>query len=180
MSDVEVSYKGSTIGSLSASGTLTLETEGTWCEDDITVDYTSPGGGGNDNTITGTFVGDGTAYSPYFDYAGTPTLFAWAADIASFDADVTNTGVVVAFGMTGVGSIMQYEQNNANTNKTSGAKMDGGSNGFNSQTPYTPAVLFADGKIRLSTNGTPIARGCFCNGISYKYFITDKQLGGAV
>lgn len=46
MADVEVSYKGSTIGSLSASGTLTLETEGKYCEDDIGIAYTSPGGGG--------------------------------------------------------------------------------------------------------------------------------------
>lgn len=60
MADVEVSYKGSTIGSLSASGTLTLETEGKYCEDDITVDYTSPGGGGGITKIAdGTFTGAG-------------------------------------------------------------------------------------------------------------------------
>lgn len=46
MADVELSYKGSTIGSLSASGTLTMETQGKYCEDDITLTYTSPGGGG--------------------------------------------------------------------------------------------------------------------------------------
>ena len=79
MADVEVSYKGSTIGSLSASGTLTLETEGKYCEDDIEVVYVSPGGGGyvtqdangyivlpstggggsSVQTETGTFTGDG-------------------------------------------------------------------------------------------------------------------------
>ena len=47
MADVEVSYKGSTIGSLSASGSLTLETEGKYCEDDIGITYVSPGGGGS-------------------------------------------------------------------------------------------------------------------------------------
>lgn len=63
MADVEVSYKGSTIGSLSASGTLALETEGTWCEDDITVDYTSPGGGGGSGATKvayGSFTGNST------------------------------------------------------------------------------------------------------------------------
>lgn len=48
MADVEVSYKGSTIGSLSASGSLTLETEGKYCEDDIGITYVSPGGGGDE------------------------------------------------------------------------------------------------------------------------------------
>lgn len=42
MADVEVSYKGSTIGSLSASGGMTLETEGCYCEDDIGITYTKP------------------------------------------------------------------------------------------------------------------------------------------
>lgn len=42
MADVEISYKGSTIAALNASGTKTLETEGAYCEDDITVTYTKP------------------------------------------------------------------------------------------------------------------------------------------
>lgn len=46
MADVELTYKGATIGTLSASGTLTMETAGKYCEDDITLTYTSPGGGG--------------------------------------------------------------------------------------------------------------------------------------
>ena len=40
--DIAISYKGSTIATLSASGTKTLETEGKYCEDDITVTYTKP------------------------------------------------------------------------------------------------------------------------------------------
>ena len=40
MSDVTVSYKGSQIASMDASGTKTLLTEGKYCEDDITVSYT--------------------------------------------------------------------------------------------------------------------------------------------
>lgn len=44
MADVEISYKGSTIASTSSSGTITLDTAGTYCEDDIEVVYTKPGG----------------------------------------------------------------------------------------------------------------------------------------
>lgn len=46
MADVIVSYKGSNIATMSASGTKTLETAGTYCEDDIEITYNSPGGGG--------------------------------------------------------------------------------------------------------------------------------------
>lgn len=46
MADVTISYKGSEIASMSATGTKTLLTEGKYCEDDITIDYTAPGGGG--------------------------------------------------------------------------------------------------------------------------------------
>lgn len=40
--DVVVSYNGSVIASLDASGTKTLLTSGKYCEDDITVAYTAP------------------------------------------------------------------------------------------------------------------------------------------
>lgn len=46
MADVTISYKGSDIATMSASGTKTLETAGTYCEDDIEITYVSPGGGG--------------------------------------------------------------------------------------------------------------------------------------
>ena len=51
MADVELSYKGAIIGNMSASGSLTLETAGKYCEDDIEVTYTSPGGGTSDFEI---------------------------------------------------------------------------------------------------------------------------------
>ena len=46
MADVEITYKGSKIVEMSASGTKTLETAGKYCEDDLELKYTSPGGGG--------------------------------------------------------------------------------------------------------------------------------------
>lgn len=46
MSDITINYKGSAIATMDASGTKTLLTEGKYCEDDITVDYVKPSGGG--------------------------------------------------------------------------------------------------------------------------------------
>lgn len=42
MADITVSYKGSTIAEVSASGTTTLGTSGKYCEDDITLQYVKP------------------------------------------------------------------------------------------------------------------------------------------
>ena len=42
MADVEISYKGSQIASMSASGVKTLLTGDSFCEDDIVVSYTKP------------------------------------------------------------------------------------------------------------------------------------------
>lgn len=39
MADVTINYKGSKIAELSASGTKTLKTSGTYCEGDISVNY---------------------------------------------------------------------------------------------------------------------------------------------
>ena len=41
--DITISYKGSTIATMSSSGTKILNTSGTYCEDDITIDYTKTG-----------------------------------------------------------------------------------------------------------------------------------------
>lgn len=42
MAGVIISYKGTPISNLTASGQKTLLTAGTWCEDDIEIDYTAP------------------------------------------------------------------------------------------------------------------------------------------
>lgn len=46
MADLTVRYKGNPIVELSESGTKTLKTAGKYCEDDITVEYAKPAGGG--------------------------------------------------------------------------------------------------------------------------------------
>lgn len=42
MPDVTISYKGSSVAAMDASGTKTLETRGKYCEGDIVVQYTDP------------------------------------------------------------------------------------------------------------------------------------------
>ena len=61
MSDVLISYKGREIASLDNGGTKTLLTQGKYCEDNIEVAYTKPGGGAV-MSATGTFTmaADGT------------------------------------------------------------------------------------------------------------------------
>ena len=51
MADVDIIYRGNTIAQMSASGTKTLLTGGKICRGNITVNYTSPGGGGTPTNI---------------------------------------------------------------------------------------------------------------------------------
>ena len=46
MADLTIKYKGNPIVELSESGTKTLKTAGKYCEDDISVEYAKPAGGG--------------------------------------------------------------------------------------------------------------------------------------
>lgn len=46
MSDINITYKNSSIATMDASGTKTIETAGKYCEDDITIEYVRPSGGG--------------------------------------------------------------------------------------------------------------------------------------
>lgn len=46
MADVTLTYKGSTIAEMDASGSKTLKTAGKYCEGDIGVSYVKPSGGG--------------------------------------------------------------------------------------------------------------------------------------
>ena len=42
MPDVTISYKGSSIATMDVTGEKTLNTQGKYCEDNITVQYTKP------------------------------------------------------------------------------------------------------------------------------------------
>ena len=48
MADLTIKFKGNPIVELSESGTKTLKTAGKYCEDDISVEYAKPAGGGGE------------------------------------------------------------------------------------------------------------------------------------
>lgn len=57
MADIEISYNNNTIATMSDSGTEILETNGTFLADDITIQYTKSGGGGNVTIGVSSFAG---------------------------------------------------------------------------------------------------------------------------
>lgn len=67
MADITVTYKGSTIGEISASGNHSINTAGKYCEDDIGIAYTKPGGGGDTVYYTSAGV-------CYIEQMSTPSL----------------------------------------------------------------------------------------------------------
>ena len=59
MSDVTITYKGSPIATMDASGTKTLTTQGKYCEANIGVEYVKPSGdGGVDLSALEIYVAD--------------------------------------------------------------------------------------------------------------------------
>ena len=46
MADLTIKFKGQPIVEMTESGTKTLKTAGKYCEDDISVEYAKPAGGG--------------------------------------------------------------------------------------------------------------------------------------
>lgn len=97
MAEVEISYKGSAIAQMNASGTKTLLTEGKYLEDDVTVEYTRPSApSGTKNisiTANGTTTEDVTNYASAQITANVPNTYA-AAD----EGKVVSNGALVAQG----------------------------------------------------------------------------------
>lgn len=97
MAEVEISYKGSNIATMNASGTKTLLTEAKYLEDDVTVTYTRPAApSGTKNisiTANGTTTEDVTNYANAQITANVPNTYA-AAD----DGKVVSNGALVAQG----------------------------------------------------------------------------------
>lgn len=78
MADVTLTYKGSTIAEMDASGSKTLKTAGKYCEGDIGVNYVKPSGGGSGVDIPDeVFVLSGDC--DYWDYHG-----KWDSFITAF------------------------------------------------------------------------------------------------
>lgn len=79
MSDITISYKGSSIATMDATGSKTLLTEGKYCEDDITVDYVKPSGGDTNPVAADNDV-------VFIDYDGTIRYSYSASDFASLSS----------------------------------------------------------------------------------------------
>ena len=59
MADVTLTYKGSTIAEMNATGSKTLKTSGKYCEGDIGVSYVKPEGGTSDELAKKIITGEG-------------------------------------------------------------------------------------------------------------------------
>ena len=97
MAEVEISYKGSTIASMNASGTKTLLTEGKYLEDDVAVVYSRPSAPSGTKNISitqnGVTTEDVTNYASAQITANVPNTYA-AAD----EGKVVSNGALVAQG----------------------------------------------------------------------------------
>lgn len=82
MSDITISYKGSSIATMDATGTKTLLTSGKYCEDDITLAYTKPSGGGDSDPVLKDVV--------FVDYDGTVVYNYTKDEFLALDAMPSN------------------------------------------------------------------------------------------
>ena len=89
MSDITVTYKGSTIATMDATGSKTLTTAGKYCEDDISIAYTKPSG----SYIGGTVVWNQIAR--YLNRRGNRPCFGTtnAQVVSETNRSMTVTGV---------------------------------------------------------------------------------------
>ena len=98
MSDITISYKGSSIATMDASGTKTLLTEGKYCEGDIEVVYVSPGGGSTLGTKTitanGTYNASSDGYDGYSQVTANVPASAVDSGTKSIMANGNNQDVV--------------------------------------------------------------------------------------
>lgn len=66
MADLTIKYKGQPIAELSDSGTKTLKTAGKYCEDDISVEYAKPAGGGGGSGFAEMFSSSAAGWIPEY------------------------------------------------------------------------------------------------------------------
>lgn len=90
MADITVTYEGNTIATMSASGTKTFYTAGKYCDDDITLEYVQPSGGGGLTYAYGsvTKVSD-DSYLYVTGLGGTPKVAKFLIDPVTVVGDGT-------------------------------------------------------------------------------------------
>ena len=93
MAEVEINYNGSTIASMNASGTKTLETAGKYCEDDIEVVYNKP-------TLSASYLGSNPVkiadYSAVTTYLSSTPFTTWTPSKTALNLNsASNAGTAV-------------------------------------------------------------------------------------
>ena len=169
MADVEVIYRGQIIRSMSASGQEVLHTEGKLCDDDITIDYTQPGGGGaNLQTKSVSYTPDETGISdtilpdPGYDgmdevdvtVTAIPDTYVGSAIPLRDSTSLTSTGQVVHVPAGYYASAASRGVNNG----TAGTPTASKGAVSNHSVDVTPSVTNTTGWITGSTiAGTPVS-----------------------
>lgn len=86
MADLTIKYKGQPIVEMTESGTKTLATGGKYCEDDITVEYAKPaggGGGGSELVLSATRLPAVTIYTDVI--ANHIVSASWSPSVTAID-----------------------------------------------------------------------------------------------
>lgn len=182
MSDITISYKGSNIATMDASGTKTLLTEGKYCEDDIDIAYIKPSGGGGLKYSTGTFtvVADtNDSFTVQHSLGEVPNvIIVWTEDFtdSSLPSYETNT----CMGFIWLNRIIPMDQWTTTNNKT----------------PYSLYVqiqhptgkdkiqVYGAGTATYVYNTAPTSTAFTCKkmaantyyrtGVTYKYIVAEK------
>ena len=100
MSDISVTYKNETILTMDASGSKPLLTQGKYCEDDISISYVKPSGGGSTAaagtvTLAENVLVPGSGQSkefPGIEFSFQPDLFVITLDRSAWDTKSPPTG----------------------------------------------------------------------------------------
>ena len=82
MADLTIKFKGNPITELSESGTKTLATGGKYCEDDITVEYAKPAGGGGGEM----FSSSASGWIPEYQVGHAVSIFEMDTDMFTSSA----------------------------------------------------------------------------------------------
>ena len=163
MSDVAINYKGSNIANMNASGTKTLLTAGKYCEDDLEVVYTKPGG-----SSAWTKVAE-TTYTVNTSSTQTGTVATWATGHSEiWDSDkivyirIRDTAGKRTGHFYGVDAFFMnmYPKNGSATSASNGILMNIWSYTSNGQFAWRygyattgygvyPDLIYSDGRIRI-------------------------------
>ena len=83
MADLTIKYKGQPIVEMTESGTKTLKTAGKYCEDDITVEYAKPAGGGGGGEMFSSFA---SGWIPEYQVGHAVSVLELNIDMFTFSA----------------------------------------------------------------------------------------------